>query len=87
MHLTEIILKDGRKFSAPIETIKFDPDIFEYSYIKLFNSEELFYIQDIKSAKTKKDRISCYKFGDVDEIKRMRNLWNKYKKGEIKSLI
>jgi hypothetical protein len=86
MHLTRIVLKDGKKFSSSIEKIRFDNNIFEDSYIKLFDYKEKFYIKDIKSAVTEKDRISINKIRGVDEIERMRKLWNRYKKGEIKGL-
>lgn len=74
MHLTHIVLKDGREFSSPIQEIKLDKENFENSYIKLFDYDEKFYVKDMQSAITEKDRISINKIGDVDEIKRMRKI-------------
>ena len=79
MHLTEIILKDGRRFEGIIDKQRLDPDVFDHSYIKL--NENLFYIKDITSATTKEDRISSTEISDVDEIESMRELWEEYKKG------
>ncbi len=82
MHLTEIILKDGRKFEGFIDEQRLDPDIFEHSYIKLLD-DNLFYIKDIISATTKKDRVSSTKIGDVDEIENMRKFWKEYMEGKV----
>ena len=81
MHLTEIVLKDGRKFEGIIERQRFDPNIFEHAYIKL--DGQILYIKNISSAITQADRISSTKTGDIDEIKKMRKLWEQYKKGEV----
>ena len=75
MHLTTIILKDGRKFASPIEKIKFDSEVFENSYIKLFDYRDIFYIKDIQSAITGMERVSINRTEDVDEIKRMKKYW------------
>ena len=85
MHITEIELKDGRKFKDVIEAIRFDPDVFEHSYIKFFG-EEPFYIKDIKSEVTKNERISINKRGDLDEIKSIKEYWEMYQRGEIRGL-
>ena len=81
MHLTEIVLKDGRKFEGIIEKQRFDPDIFEHAYIKL--DGQILYIKNISSAITKADRISSTKTGNIDEIEKMRKLWWQYKGGEV----
>ena len=81
MHLTEIVLKDGRKFEGIIERQRFDPDIFENAYIKL--DGQILYIKNISSAITKADRISSTKTGNIDEIEQMRKLWWQYKGGEV----
>jgi len=81
MHLTEIVLKDGKKFEGIIEKQRFDPDIFEHAYIKL--DEQILYIKNIFSAITKADRISSTKTGDIDEIEKMQKLWEQYKRGEV----
>ena len=81
MHLTEIVLKDGRKFEGIIEKQRFDPDIFEHAYIKL--DGQILYIENISSAITKADRISSTKTGNIDEIEKMRKLWWQYKGGEV----
>ena len=83
MHLTEIILKDGRKFSGYIERTAFDPDTFEHSYIKLFKYYKIFYICDIKSAITESDRIGLNEVSDINKIEVMRQQWEEYKKGKI----
>jgi len=81
MHLTEIILKNGRKFEGIIERQRFDPDIFEHAYIKL--DGQILYLKNISSAITKADRISSTKTGNIDEIKKMQKLWEQYKRGEV----
>ena len=83
MHLTTIILKDGRIFSSPIEKIQYDLEIFEKSYIKLFDYPDMLYIKDMQSAVTEKERVSVNKIEDADEIKKMREYWEKCKSGEI----
>ena len=85
MHLTKIILKkNGKKFKGPIDKIGFDSDVFEYSYIKLFTYPTLFYICDIASAITERERVSISRIEDIDEIERMRKIWMHYKKGDLK---
>ena len=81
MHLTEIVLKDGKKFEGIIEKQRFDPDIFEHAYIKL--DEQILYIKNIFSAITQADRISSAKTGDIDEIEKMRKLWEQYERGDV----
>ena len=84
MHLTEIVLKDGRKFEGIIEKQRFDPDIFEHAYIKL--DGQILYIENISSAITKADRISSTKTGNIDEIEKMRKLWEQYKRGDVSEI-
>ena len=84
MHLTEIVLKDGRKFEGIIEKQRFDPDIFEHAYIKL--DGQILYIKNISSAITKADRISSTKTGNIDEIEKMRKLWEQYKRGDVSEI-
>lgn len=68
---------------APLEKIRFDPDTFEHSYIKLSGYQPL-YICDIQTAVTIKDRINIHTIGDIDEIQRMKKLWQEYKDGETR---
>jgi len=84
MHLTEIVLKDGRKFEGIIERQRFDPDIFEHAYIKL--DGQVLYIKNISSAITQADRISSTETGNVDEIKKMREVWEQYKRREVRGI-
>lgn len=79
MHLTTIILKNGRKFCSPIKEIKIDNKNFENSYIILFDYNKKFYVRGIQGALTEKDRSSTNKIEDIDEIERMKKLW-KYQK-------
>ena len=91
MHNTSIVLKEnnekreltGKSFLAPIERIRFDSEIFEHSYIKLFDIEP-FYLCDIASAITADDRISINTLGNRDEIAEMKKWWGRYKSGEVK---
>ena len=82
MHLTNIIKKDGNNLTSPLEKIRFDPDTFGNSYIKLFDYEPI-YIRDILSAITEKERTGINKIEDADEIKHMRKIWQDYKKGKL----
>ncbi len=84
MHLTEIVLKDGRKFEGIIERQRFDPDIFEHAYIKL--DGQVLYIKNISSAITQADRISSTETGNVDEIEKMREVWEQYKRREVRGI-
>lgn len=86
MHLTTIILKDNRVFSSPIEKVRFDPDVFEYSYIKLFGYNDVFYFKDIESAVTENERDSKSYTGNVDEIKAMREKWELCRKSELEKI-
>lgn len=52
MHPTILKLKDGREFCSPIEKIRLDPNVFEHSYLTLFEYNEIFYFKDIESART-----------------------------------
>lgn len=72
MRNTQIIMKDGSMFCAPIERQEIDCSDFGKSYIKLFFCSEKLYVRDMASAKTKLAWISCTETGDVDELERMR---------------
>lgn len=88
MHDTIITLKEPNQdrlveLIGTIERVRIDPDIFEYSYIKLFN-HPISYICEMQAAVTKGDRTSVDNVGDIDEIKRMRKIWDEYKLGKVK---
>ena len=91
MHDTVVVLKkaieeDGLVkliLSAPLERIRLDPDTFEHSYIKLYGHQPL-YICDLQAAVTVKDRINIHTIGDIDEIQRMKKMWEEYKSGETR---
>ena len=84
MHLTKIVLKDGRKFADVMPKIGYDPNVFENSYIEL--SGNRFYVRDIASAITENERVSKTKIGDIDEIEEMRKQWEEYKSGKDEGL-
>lgn len=88
MHNTIIILKEPNqdglvKLIGPIERIRIDSDIFEHSYIKLF-SQPIIYICEMQTVLTRGDRINVNNIGEVDEIKRIRKMWDEYKSGNVK---
>lgn len=65
MRYTDIVLKDGRKISAPM--MLFRP---EKGYMTLMGIDEKFYFKDMVSAVTKNERIRLGVIGDEDEINR-----------------
>lgn len=68
MHYTEVVLKDGREFSSPIQ--KFRP---EEGWVTFMNSEERIYLRDIESAVTPGDRVSLHGgIQDVDMLEQAR---------------
>jgi hypothetical protein len=85
MHLTDIVLWDGTTIKGPIQEQRYDSDVFERSYIKLFG-EHSYTIAEMHSATTKGERVGPGKISDVDEIAAMRELWDLYKEGRIKGL-
>lgn len=80
MHDTEIYLKDGRKFSSPIEKQEIDYNDFGNSYIKLFFIPEIFFLCNVEKAITRGERISLSKLGDLDEIESMRREYGRARK-------
>lgn len=89
VRLTEIILKDGRSFKGYLHRQRFDPDIFEHSYIKLMQYDTmqydtLFYIKDIESAITEGERISVTEIAAPhDLVESMRRDWKGGKEGKM----
>lgn len=80
MRNTQIIMKDGSMYCAPIERQEIDCSDFGKSYIKLFFCGEKLYVNDMASATTKHSWISCSEIGDVDELARMRQEYDNERK-------
>lgn len=74
MHDTRVELKDGQVLIAPLWQLKLNLRDYEESTLQLMDHEPVA-IKDIKSAITKNQRISLLKIGDVDELERIRKLW------------
>lgn len=69
MHDTNIKMKDGRVFCAPIYKIN-----IKKGFIRLFEVDEDLYFDDMVYAITENERIGINKIGNVDEIERYRKL-------------
>jgi len=88
MHLTDIVLKDGRSLRGVIMHQRFDPVVFEHSYLEIYDGEgyAMLYLKDIVSAVTRGERISIHRIGDLDELARLRNLWEQFSAGQLRGL-
>jgi multimeric flavodoxin WrbA len=74
MHMTKIVMKDGRIFSGPI---------YGYSYTEGWlhvideTAPDKIYFRDMKSAITPGERLSINTIGDDDELQKARDGgWN-----------
>lgn len=79
MHDTRIELRDGRVLEAPLWQLKLNLQDFEESTLQLVDHDPIA-IKDIESAITFGERISLLEIGDVDELSRIRSLWEWEKK-------
>ena len=83
MHITRLFLKNGKTINSILERQRLDPDVFENSYIKVCDFNEVFYIKEISSAITQRERVTINRIENLDEIANMKKNWEDYKAGKM----